>query len=164
MRYSLSISWLASLTNVSFNRDQILSDVLPFGKRRESLIAFEIVSGERPPRPSNPTAECWLPDPIWDVIQSCWHQAPRSRLSVDLLHHAFVGSEPERRRDVPVTEDSGGKHLVRFAGGDDFKTHFQIQRRRTPAPQRTHPLNHHSLGKKIRYRVCNLRQSPPAST
>ena len=58
----------------------------------ESVIAFNIVSGNRPLRPNNPTADHWLPDPVWDTIGRCWDQALQSRLPVDSLYRAFIVS------------------------------------------------------------------------
>ena len=93
----------ASLTNTS--HDQVLSEILPYGNGTgpESVTAFSITSGKRPPRPNSPTAVHWLPDPIWDVIERCWDQAPWSRLSVDLLRQAFVESEQAQEESTPVT-------------------------------------------------------------
>ena len=100
-----------SLTNPS-SRGQVTSGVLPYGAEPESVTAFNIVSGDRPPRPKSPIANRWLPDPIWEAVQHCWAQLPYSRLSIDLLHQAFVKSEPEQEVNVPVTEDREGKHDV----------------------------------------------------
>jgi len=94
---------------------EILSDILPYGSGRESVIAFSIVSGERPLRPNNPTAKRWLPGPIWTAVQRCWDENLQSRPTLDLLRRAFVGlgpvpeQEPEREKEVspvvPVIED-----------------------------------------------------------
>jgi len=76
---------------------QVLSgDVLLYGMRPESVTAFNVVSGNRPPRPNNPTADHWLSDPTWEIIRCCWDQNPQSRLPADLLHRTFVGPELEK--------------------------------------------------------------------
>ena len=79
---------------------------------RESVTAFNITRGDRPPRPNGPAAKRWLPDPIWDVVQRCWVQLPRSRLAVDLLRQAFDESGWERKGKTPIAENGKFKRDV----------------------------------------------------
>ena len=66
-------------------------------------MALHIVSGDRPPRPNNSTANNFLTDRIWDVIQRCWAQTPQSRLPIHSLRQEFTQSE-EKQGSTPVAE------------------------------------------------------------
>ena len=92
--------------------DQVLSGVLPYSTGPETVIALQIATGDRPPRPDNPTANRWLLDPIWDVLQGCWGDVPESRFPISSLRRAFVELEPEHKGNIPVTENGGGKQNV----------------------------------------------------
>ena len=76
----------------------------------ETVIALRIVSGGRPPRPDNPTANRWLLDPTWVVLQNCWAQIPQSRSSIDSLRRTLVRPEWEQEKNIPVTGNGEGKY------------------------------------------------------
>ena len=82
--------------------EKVLSGDLPYGVRPESVTAFNIVSGDRPHRPRNPTADRWLSDSTWVIIERCWSENPQLRLSTEFLHQAFIESvlEYKGERDV----------------------------------------------------------------
>jgi len=82
---------------------KVLTGVLPHDGQRETVIAYLIVSGERPLRPRNPIADRWLPDSVWEIIQRCWDQTPHSRFRVDSLHQAFAESKGTGPVDVDDT-------------------------------------------------------------
>lgn len=69
---------------------------MPYGVRSESVTAYNVVSGRRPSRPDNPTADRWLTNPIWDAITRCWDQDPQLRLPTSLLCRAFFRPELEQ--------------------------------------------------------------------
>jgi len=116
--------------------DKVLSGDLPYAGGRESVAAYNIVSGVRPPRPRTATADRWLPDPIWDVIRRCWNQAPRFRLTTELLYQEFAKSAPEHERGTPVAENREGE--LWFPEELIFETHFQTQGRWVPGTNRPH--------------------------
>ena len=108
--------------------DQVLSGEPPYGGEQDGATAFRIVSGIRPPRPINPTASHWLPDEIWDAIQSCWAQTPQSRLPSHSLYQVLAQAGPEQKKDTPIGENREAKSdIMRFIGKLVFETHFQIQ-------------------------------------
>ena len=78
---------------------------MPYGIRGDSVIAYKIVAGERPPRPDNPIANQWLPDPIWDIIQHCWDQIPESRLPVDQIHRIFEEMGSQQKGNALIGEE-----------------------------------------------------------
>ena len=93
--------------------DQVLSGVPSYTRASpEAVIALKIASGIRPPRPDNPTANSWLLDPIWVVLQRCWEQNPQSRSSISSLRRAFVESGRGQNGDTPVTGNVEGKDGV----------------------------------------------------
>ena len=75
---------------ISCSHCQILSEVLPYGPGRESLIVFNIVSGKSLPRPNSAVADRWLSDLIWDALQHCWNLNPDSRWPIKFLRRAFT--------------------------------------------------------------------------
>ena len=83
---------------------------MPYGLWSDPITAFNVVSGNRPPRPNNPTANRWLIDPIWDVISRSWDHDPQLRLPAGSLRRAFVGPEPEQERDTLVVGGGGGEY------------------------------------------------------
>jgi len=62
---------------------EVYSGQVPFVHRRfYGGVVFDVVRGLRPPRPACPNLE----DDIWSLIQSCWHQDPKRRSSIDTVH------------------------------------------------------------------------------
>ncbi|KAI9190526.1 kinase-like domain-containing protein [Polychytrium aggregatum] len=51
-----------------------------------------VCNGSRPKRPEG------IPDPIWALIESCWHQDPTERPSFTNIHSAIVGYIGKVRR------------------------------------------------------------------
>ena len=75
--------------------DQVLTGVLPYdGSDKNDTIA-RIRLGERPFRPTNPSQNEWLQDPVWDVITAGWRNSPSSRCELSAVHHAFLTSNQE---------------------------------------------------------------------
>ena len=67
-------------------------------------MALNIVSGNRPPRPSSLTADQWLHDRIWDAIQRCWAVTPQSRPPINSLHRELAKLEQEEEKK-PANEN-----------------------------------------------------------
>lgn len=62
--------------------------MVPFSHIRSVTSALEIIRGERPPRPDNPT----LTDNVWELIRTCWGQEPRSRPVISTVLRDLVSS------------------------------------------------------------------------
>jgi serine/threonine protein kinase len=61
---------------------EILTCRLPFSHRRhDSMVVHDVFHGRRPIRPSNPE----VTDPMWELIQSCWHQDPSKRSTMAIV-------------------------------------------------------------------------------
>jgi len=61
---------------------EMYSGRVPFAHRRNyGGVVFDVVRGLRPPRPACPNLE----DDVWSLIQSCWHQDPARRSSIDTV-------------------------------------------------------------------------------
>jgi len=92
----------SDIYSFSMTAYKVLSGDTPYdGVRLDSVAAINIVSGNRPPRPTNPTADRWLSDPVWDVIRRGWHQEPRFRLSAESLHRGFAEPQLEHEEETP---------------------------------------------------------------
>ena len=93
-------------SQISVSHYQVLSEVLPYGPGRETLMVFNIVSGKGLSRPDHPAANMWLPDPIWDALQHCWGPNPDSRWPIKSLRRAFA----KQTGNTLVTENNQGEH------------------------------------------------------
>lgn len=61
---------------------EIITGRPPFiNRRQESSVIFDVYHGRRPPRPANSE----LTDPLWALIQSCWHQDPKQRPNISAV-------------------------------------------------------------------------------
>ena len=69
---------------------QVLTGDIPFPKLRMADIAFNVVQGERPPKPENASA-IGFSDLLWSFVQRCWDGDMESRPKV-----ARVVSQLER--------------------------------------------------------------------
>jgi len=108
--YQVPYSYLmARIANNTSPHDKVLSGELPYGEAREALTTYRIVSGVRPSRPKTPTADLWLPDPIWDAIRRCWIQEPQLRLSAKSLYQEFTKSVQEHDGGTPTAGLCGGE-------------------------------------------------------
>jgi len=75
--------------NYSSHREQVLTGVLPYRGDSDD-IPNRIRGGERPSRPTDPSQNRWLQDPIWDVITTGWSHEPEKRCELSVMHDAFV--------------------------------------------------------------------------
>ena len=57
---------------------QAFTGAIPFNGVPEVAAIFEIMSGERPPRPHHPV----FTNELWELMQHCWDQDPHSRPAV----------------------------------------------------------------------------------
>ena len=57
---------------------QVLTGTVPFSGKRSTVAAFEIMNGQRPPRPTHPV----FPEELWSLVERCWAQDPRFRPEV----------------------------------------------------------------------------------
>jgi hypothetical protein len=65
---------------------KILTGILPYGTARDGIIIFHVVTGDRPP---HPTDTQWLPDQIWDMITACWDEKRERRWDIHAVYTQF---------------------------------------------------------------------------
>jgi len=67
---------------------------------------MHIIDNTRPPRPRDGVGVRWLPDQIWEMMQSCWIPEPLSRVSIKEVHRVFLSSVTEADSPPPELEGS----------------------------------------------------------
>lgn len=72
----------------------MLTGVVPYGEFEGSnpYLAPHILSGRRPPRPTDPSQNRWLPNHVWDTITTCWSYDLKLRCELSVLCHVFSTS------------------------------------------------------------------------
>jgi hypothetical protein len=71
--------------------DQVLTGILPYGNNNRFRMAYNITYGKRPSRPTDPSQNKWLQDPVWDAIMTCWSDTPKQRYELSIVYHVFSG-------------------------------------------------------------------------
>lgn len=56
----------------------MLTGTLPFGKQTETGVVVKVLSGERPPKPTN-ALELGLSDEVWKLLEDCWQTERKLR-------------------------------------------------------------------------------------
>ena len=51
-----------------------------------------ITDDDRPPHPDDEVALKWLPDSVWQMLESCWIPHPKLRLPIHEVHQVLQGS------------------------------------------------------------------------
>ena len=78
---------------IALHQHQVLTGIQPYvDKRRPGLIIRFISQRSRPPRPSQEIVGPWLPDSVWEMIESCWIVYPWARLRVEEVHQTLLRS------------------------------------------------------------------------
>ena len=63
---------------------QVFEDI-PFSDKTEYQAAKEVLGGNRPTRPTHP----FCTDVLWDLMEGCWAQEPRSRPTASEVLRTF---------------------------------------------------------------------------
>jgi hypothetical protein len=104
----MSFDYEQSCHLIRFPRyDQVLTGVLPYDINDWDGMNACIRRGERPSRPTDPTQNRWLDDPVWDVITTCWSDKPNQRCELSVVHRVFSTSSlqypnPDKPGDTNV--------------------------------------------------------------
>ena len=96
--------------------DQVLTGVLPYGLKGLDDVIACITRGKKPSRPTDPTQNQWLHDPVWDVITTCWSGKPKRRCELSVVHHVF--STPSLQNTKP---DKPGDTNIQIKRNDSQK-------------------------------------------
>ena len=80
-----------------------------------------ITRGKKPSRPTDPTQNQWLHDPVWDTITTCWSDKPKRRCELSVVHHVFSTSglqnaEPDKPGGANVQIKSSDNQKVPNVG------------------------------------------------
>jgi len=78
-------------------RHEALTEILPYGDARDSVIVFRVVSGVRP---SRPTDTRWLQDQTWNMIETCWSERREQRWGIRDVCNQFSESSAQKIPDV----------------------------------------------------------------
>jgi len=70
--------------------NQVLTGVLPYHVDDMNKITSSIRGGERPSRPTGPSWNQLLQDPVWDVITTGWSHEREKRCKTFPMHDTFV--------------------------------------------------------------------------
>ena len=97
---------------------QVLTGILPYGNNRDGIIAFHVVTGERPTRPANAR---WLEDHIWTMITACWSESREQRWGIHAVYNQFLASATE------VSDLEPGNRCV-SRNGSGLKGLFPVHR------------------------------------
>ena len=62
-------------------------------------------------RPSRPSRNRWLQDPVWDVITTGWSHEPEERCKLSFMHDTFVMSS-QRVADSGDTNNQNDGNLT----------------------------------------------------
>jgi len=69
---------------------EVLTGNRPYaGCDKPGQLVMEIANNKRPPQPENDVMKKWLPDKIWDTMESCWTPRPTSRPSIGTVYSEF---------------------------------------------------------------------------
>jgi hypothetical protein len=84
--------------------DQVLTGIVPY---EDSGFPWCFGHDERPSRPTDPSQNQWLQDPVWDMIVTCWSAKPEQRCELSVMHRIFSTSSlrdarPDKQGDLNV--------------------------------------------------------------
>ncbi|KAF9647766.1 kinase-like protein, partial [Thelephora ganbajun] len=86
---------------------ETLTEILPYGNARDGIIIFQVVTGDRPPRPASAR---WLREQIWSMIVTCWSEKRDQRWDIRAVYHQLSASSiqegAEGEREVQITTQS----------------------------------------------------------
>jgi hypothetical protein len=74
--------------------DQVLTGIVPYD---DSGFPSIFRRSKRPSRPTDPSQNQWLQDPVWDTIVTCWSNKPEQRYELSVMHNTFSMPANETR-------------------------------------------------------------------
>ena len=102
--YEVSLPRVAHAPSLTSSpRHKTLAEVLPYGNARDGIIIFHVVTGDRPPRPTDAR---WLQDHIWNMLTTCWSDKREQRWDIRAVCNQFSTSSIQ---EIPDTEP-GNRH------------------------------------------------------
>ena len=90
----------------------------PFPRAKDGIIIYNVVTGERPARPSEPNE--WVSDNVWNFISRCWSPSWDGRPDVDFAMNTLNGAadavEVRRRKTYATAADQEKRTSCRGTG------------------------------------------------
>ena len=83
---------------------QVLTGKWPFYSRREAEVMHTVVSGERPPKPSN-AEEIGMSEVVWDLLRECWREDRMTRPTIAEILRKFCEIAGEHRTTNSTSEE-----------------------------------------------------------
>ena len=97
----------------STHYSQVLTGILPSDGIDYYTICLNTIGGARPSRPTEPSQNRWLQDPVWDVITTGWRHEREQRCELPVVYHVFLTSGQREaktgefnNRNLMITERS----------------------------------------------------------
>jgi len=84
----------------SLRYNQVLTGILPYDSNNPSAIARDITGGKRPSRPTDPSQNQWLQDPVWNVITAGWRDVPKERCGLPDVYRAFLTAGQQEVQNI----------------------------------------------------------------
>jgi len=92
--------------------DQVLTGALPYhGDDKNEMIA-SIRGGKRPSRPTGPSRDRRLQDPVWDVIMTGWSHEPEKRCELSVVHDTFVTASQQEVYSGDLNDQNDGNLAI----------------------------------------------------
>lgn len=110
---------------------QVFTGQLPFHTHRhDSQVIFKVISGTRPQRPTG-TLPLGLSDPIWELVEACWHsdrtKRPLAKFVLDRFRQADPGVSLQPLIDAFKPESRDSIRTLRYALSSRDDVLLQLQ-------------------------------------
>ena len=86
---------------------------MPYENARDGITIFQIVTGDRPPRPQNTQ---WLRDQIWDMITKCWSEQREQRLDIRSVYNQLSVSSIQEIAEGQRGNQRASQMVTRIEG------------------------------------------------
>ena len=106
---------------------KVTTGLEPFPGAKDGVIMYNVVTGERPARPSLPNE--WISDDVWNFISRCWGRSWDGRPDVDCVVNILndaANSIEVRRQGAP---NDWGKRTQRPTPGMPHKYQLPVMNR-----------------------------------
>jgi serine/threonine protein kinase len=94
--------WTRNLTLITYtsHRQKAFTGKAPFYDSTATTAAVNVLSGNRPERPTHPS----LTDNLWDLTEHCWNHDPRRRLEISEVVLRLRATSTPQRDDGPTPD------------------------------------------------------------
>ena len=98
------------------NYNRALRKLFSYGDSDKDGLITHIKHGRRPSRPTDPSRNQWLQDPVWDTLTTCWNDKPEKRCELSIVHHVFstsglLNTKPDKPGNLNVQSTETSQSL-----------------------------------------------------